>query len=189
MRLLAQDVSIEGTVLDAGTNIPVAGAKVALVSGAPLEAVVTEASGTFHFSVKQPGDYFIEANAPGFLELPGKPLQIDEAEFEPGASVPVRSVTLKLSRSSGLTGHIQDADTREAMALVTVRVLRFGWRRGKRRLTEERIAFTDDDGMFHLESLTPGEYVLEIQNRTPDNEPGGGSKKAVSSDLLARKRS
>ena len=71
LTLAAQNVRIEGTVLDADTGVPISGAKAALryaTSPAPLESAETEATGTFQLSITQPGRYAVELSAPGFEE-------------------------------------------------------------------------------------------------------------------------
>ena len=177
LKLLAQqDVVINGTVVETGTGIPVAGAKVVLrysTSPVPLDTDVTAAAGTFHVSVKEPGKYAIEASAPGFQETiyreGGTGIQIDETAFVPGAINTAHKIALELPRAGVLTGRVRDAETRKPIPLLTAMALRLWWSRGKRQLTEERIAFTDDDGVFRLESLPSGEYVIEIENHRPDS--------------------
>jgi hypothetical protein len=193
LKLLAQDgaqsaiqtagVRIEGTVIDARTEIPLPGARVTLhyaTSPAPLDAAVTQAPGTFRFSISQPGNYAIEAEAPGFLNAvypgAGSGIEIGDTEFEPQADAMVHSIVVKMSGAGILTGHVQDADSKDPMALVTVRALRFWWLRGKRQLTEEAIIFTDREGQFRFDSLAPGEYLVEVQKITPSSaaqEAGG----------------
>lgn len=58
-------------------------------SPSPLDAVTTEAPGTFHLSVKDSGVYTVAADAPGFVEAVfdgGSGIQVSESEFEPGRS-------------------------------------------------------------------------------------------------------
>ncbi len=190
-------VSIEGQVLDAATNLPVAGATVALCDAASrvaLDTASADASGNFRFAVQDAGSYAVEASAPGFLDqrTSGPAIQIDAAVFESGATPGAHTVTLRLTRAAVIEGRVRDGDTKQAMTLLTVRALRFWWLHGTRQLKEERIAFTDDDGVFRLDTLPSGEYVIEIDKRTggyevnkdapkvypillwPGNDPGAG---------------
>ena len=83
---------------------------------------------------------------------------------------------MKITRSGGLRGRIRDAESREPIRLLTVRALRSRWLRGKRQLKEEGIAFTDAGGVFQLDTLPAGEYVLEVQQaetRRSLNEQAG----------------
>src|ERR1035438_5210636 len=110
LKLLAQqDVVINGTVVETGTRIPVAGAKVVLrysTSPAPLDTDVTAAAGTFHVSMKQPGKYAIEASAPGFQEtIFGEAeagIQVDESAFVPGAINTAHIIAVELPRAGVL---------------------------------------------------------------------------------------
>src|ERR1039458_9799674 len=87
-----QSVAINGTIVETGTGIPVAGAKVVLryaTSPVPVDTDVTAAAGTFHVSLNKPDKYAIEVSAPGFQETiyreGGPGIQIDETAFVPGA--------------------------------------------------------------------------------------------------------
>jgi hypothetical protein len=95
VKLAAQDVPIEGIVVERGTEIPIAGAKVVLrylQSPAPLDSVITEAPGTFKLTVHGPGTYALEADAPGFENLvfrdDGNGITVPEAEFEAARIIP-----------------------------------------------------------------------------------------------------
>jgi len=92
-----------------------------------------------------------------------------DPDFEPGANKVVPPVTLKLLRAGALSGHVRDAESGKPLRQITVRGLRARWLLGMRRLTEEAIAFSDAGGDFRFEKLTPGEYILEIQNLTAGN--------------------
>ena len=183
LSLAAQSVRIEGNVVDADTGVPISGAKAVLryvTSPAPLETVATDATGAFEFSVAQPGKYAFELSAQGYEETlysgAGTSIEFDAAQFEPGAGDTVRNIVVKIPRSGGLHGRIRDAESREPIRLLTVRALRSWWLRGKRQLKEEGIAFTDDGGVFQLDTLPAGEYVLEVhqaETRRSLNEQAG----------------
>lgn len=180
-RLMAQHtVAIEGSVVDANTGIPVADAVAVLrysTSPIPIDSIETGASGSYRFKVRESGEYAIEASAPGYLKVvhgEGKEaIVIEDAALESGADPAPHTINLRLSRSGSLTGNIRDAATGKPMSLITIRALRLRWQRGTRRLDEEAIAFSDESGDFLFESLTPGEYILEIQNLTPGNSKPG----------------
>jgi len=173
LNLGAQNVRIEGTVLDGVTSAPVGGATVVLRdvrSRAPLDGVVTGAPGTFALSVPKPGDYAVEASAAGFAETAftgtTQSLRFKDAQFKSDAADMVLRIVIRVPRSGGLAGRIRDAESREPMSQITVRALRSWWLRGKRQLREEGIAFTDNRGDFQLASLPTGDYVLEIGDHT-----------------------
>jgi hypothetical protein len=181
----AQRVSIDGTVVEAGTGIPVAGATVALhllTSNPALDSVVAPADGTFHFAVAEPGRYALTVTAPGFAETDfrgdGAGILLGEAEFRTGAEAVVHKAELRLSRAGALTGRVVDAESQKPISSVMVRALRYWWLRGSRQLSEERTGYTDDDGQFRLGDLRSGEYLLEVYKAEAGNfrQAGAGGK-------------
>jgi Carboxypeptidase regulatory-like domain len=184
LNLSAQEkVTIEGSVLDDGTNLPVPGAKVTLcylASPAQLDtSAYTEASGTFRLPIQEAGIYVVEASAPGFQDTRSAPpgIQVDEGALEPDAEPVVHKVTLRLTRSAAIQGLVRDGDSLKALSKLTVRALRVFWVRGKLQLNEERIAFTDDEGVFRLETLPAGHYLVEVSKHTADGGADKGSPK------------
>ncbi len=182
--LAAQNIRIEGTVLDAVTGIPVAGATAVLrysTSPAPIDKVVTGAPGTFELSVTKPGSYAVELSADGFAETvftdTSEPLRFSNAQFENGAGDTIRKIVVRIQRSGGLRGTIRDAETREPVQYATVWARRSFWLRGRRRLKEEGIAFSNDSGEFRLESLPAGEYVIEVQYHVDAQSSSGDTSK------------
>jgi hypothetical protein len=169
-------------VVDGATGIPVGGATVALrysTSPVAIRSAETGTDGTFRIDATGPGYYAFEASAPGYLtavvgENTGA-VGLTDSDFEPGANKVVPPVTLKLRRAGALSGRVRDAQSGKPLRQITVRALRALWLLGMRRLREEAVAFSDAGGDFHFEQLAPGEYILEIQNRTAGNS-GPGKK-------------
>jgi hypothetical protein len=170
-----QKVVIQGTAIEAGTGLPIPGAKAVLhynTSPVPLDTAIADATGSFRLSAEEPYKYSVEVTAPGFRDSfytgGGGGIDVDEAAFKNASDdKPFATFTIELPRQSSITGRIRDADTSKPLALVTVRVLRTGSQGGIRRLSEERIVFTEDDGTFRIEPLGSGDYILDIQNRNP----------------------
>jgi hypothetical protein len=170
-----QKVIILGTAIESGTGLPIPGAKAVLhynTSPVPLDTAIADATGSFRLSAEEPYRYSVEVTAPGFSDTiytgNGDGLNIDQAAFDKGSDgKPFATFTVALPHASSIVGRIRDADTSKPLGTLTVRVLRFGSMAGMRRLFEETIVFTEDDGTFRVEPLGSGEYILEIQNRNP----------------------
>jgi hypothetical protein len=166
-----QNVTVRGIVIDAQTGAPLAGAKVELrysTSPAAVATAETPASGTFELTAKESGKYVVAAEAAGYREgITASPITITDVEFEPGASPVERTIQVKLSRSSSISGFLRDADTKEPVRRIPVRALRIRWMRGERIVEEAQLVLSDDDGGFHIDSVPPGEYAILLGNTTP----------------------
>ncbi len=173
-----QKVFIQGTAIESGTGLPIPGAKAVLhfnTSPVPLDTAIADATGSFKLSAAEPYRYDVEVTAPGFRDSfysggggDGRGIDINQAAFDKAADdKPFATITVELPRQSSITGRIRDADTSKPLGTLTVRVLRLGSMGGIRRLSEETIVFTEDDGTFRVAPLGSGEYILEIQNRNP----------------------
>src|SRR5256885_8406136 len=63
----ARGVTVTGTARDqTGAILPGASVQLATAVGAPVQTVVSEAAGTFHFDHVLPGDYNLRVEFPGF---------------------------------------------------------------------------------------------------------------------------
>lgn len=165
-----QNVTIKGVVTDAQTGTPVPGAKVELrysTSRAAVDTAETGVPGTFELTVNQAGKYLVAAYGSGYRESVSEPATVTDTEFEPGAAAVNRKFELKLPRSSGIAGFLRDAETKEPVRRVPVRALRMIWLAGQRRINEEQLILTDDEGSFRIDSLPPGEYAIMFGNTTP----------------------
>jgi hypothetical protein len=163
-----QGVSIIGTVLEEGNQIPVAEAYVTLLAAPSLGYVdsnfVNEA-GEFALTAIKLGRYVIRVTAAGFVDAiypdSGPGIDIDKATLETGGTPFAVSVTLR--RLGSITGRIQDSGTGEPVSPVEVQAVRMFWFRGQRAFAREGSRLkTDKDGAFSVERLPAGEYFLEI---------------------------
>jgi hypothetical protein len=73
-----------------------------------------------------------------------------------------------------IAGHVYD-ETGDPMAGIPVRVLRYQYQQGERRLTPAGSAQTNDLGEYRVWGLMPGEYYVDAQSRInlPFAVPGG----------------
>src|SRR5215471_11961239 len=173
--------SIEGSVVERGTGVPIVGANVELrrvqrvsenftpppAGGTEAVArdsrvVVTSSDGTFVISDVAPGEYRLYAtrtsgHAPAEYGQrsavgSGVPFTLQDGQRMTG-------VSLVMTPTSTITGTVTDANG-EPAGYAHVQALRAVYRDGRRSLTVMQLVQADDRGMFRLFWLPPGEYYV-----------------------------
>ena len=170
---------IAGRVLYADTGRPVKGARVS-VSAPELpggRAILSDDMGVFRLTDLPAGRYTLSVSKAGFVQLAygqrrplqaGTPLQLaDDQE--------IKDIEFRLPRGSVIAGHVYD-ETGDPMAGIPVRVLRYQYQQGERRLMPAGNAQTNDLGEYRVWGLMPGEYYVDAQSRInlAFAPPGGG---------------
>ena len=169
---------IAGRVLAADTGRPVKGARVSVaapeLSGG--RAVLTGDMGLFRLGELPAGRYTLSVSKAGFVQLSygqrrplqaGTPLQLADGQE-------ITEIEFRLPRGSVIAGHVYD-ETGDPMAGILVRVLRYQYQQGERRLTPAGTAQTNDLGQYRVWGLMPGDYYVDAQSRInlPFAPPGG----------------
>src|SRR5262252_4448719 len=154
---------ITGRVLAADNGRPVKRARV-FVSAVELpggRGMLTDDSGVFDLTELPAGRYTVTVSKSGFVSLSygqrrplqaGTPLQLADGQQ-------LKSVDFQLPRGSVIGGRVLDEDG-EAMPGVMVRVMRYQYLQGDRRLTPAGAGQTDDKGMYRVWGLMPGDYYV-----------------------------
>jgi hypothetical protein len=162
---------ITGRVVASDNARPVKRARV-FVSAAEVpggRGLLTDDSGVFDFTELPAGRYTLTVSKSGFVSLSygqrrplqaGTPLQLAEGEQ-------IKGIQFQLPRGSVIGGRVLDEDG-DAMPGVMVRVMRYQYQQGERRLTAAGNAQTDDRGQFRVWGLMPGDYYINAVMR------GGG---------------
>jgi hypothetical protein len=165
-----------GRVVAADTGRPVKRARV-FITAAELpggRGVLTDDSGVFDFTELPAGRYTLTASKSGFIGLSygqrrplqaGTPLQLTESQQ-------LKGIDFRLPRGGVLAGHVFDQDG-DAMPGVMVRVMRYQYLQGDRRLVPAGTAQTDDKGAYRVWGLNPGDYYINAITRL---EIGGGGR-------------
>src|SRR2546428_1309579 len=172
--------SIEGFVVRAGTNEPIARARVTVLrsagpGGAPLAPggppptippVTTDSQGRFAYRDLDPGSYSVTAQRNGFARQaygerapgrPGAPLNIVAGQT-------LKDVVFRLIPGGTISGRVTDV-TGEPIAGMTVQLVKSSYDlNGKRTFQTADSARTDDRGEYRIYWITPGRYYL---NDTP----------------------
>lgn len=163
---------IAGRVLAADNGRPVKRARV-FASAAELpggRGMMTDATGTFDLTELPAGRYTLTVSKSGFVSLSygqrrplqaGTPLQLADGQQ-------LKGIQFQLPRGSVISGHVLDEDG-DAMPGVVVRVMRYQYLQGERRLTPAGTGQTDDTGQYRVWGLMPGDYYVNAIAR------GGGA--------------
>ena len=141
--------SLQGTVTDEVTGLPIAGADVqALLDDIPQAAALTPGAGTYAFAGLQPGSYTIQAVAPGYANTNF------QVTITPGQTV---TQNFALVTSAGqLVGHIFDGATGAPLVAVSVELRRDD---GSLVMATE----TGMDGVFVVYDAEPGNMSLVMK--------------------------
>ena len=165
--------AISGTVVDAVTRRPVVGAVVTLADLDDrlnvVPRMVTDARGRFVFRQLKPSKgYFLGARRFGYAytrygwTAPEQSLTIADIARIPIADGQwVSNISIPLWRLAAINGRVVDE---HGEPVVGVAVRAFSTRRisGQPQLVAGPIATTDDRGVYRLEDLDPGRYIVAV---------------------------
>src|SRR5471032_380570 len=141
--------------------------------------MLTDDAGVFDLTELPAGRYTVTVSKSGFVSLTygqrrplqaGTPLQIADGQQ-------LKGIDFQLPRGSVIGGHVLDEDG-DSMPGVTVRVMRYQYLQGERRLTPAGTGQTDDKGQYRVWGLMPGDYYVNAVARGgngggPFGGPGG----------------
>jgi protocatechuate 3,4-dioxygenase beta subunit len=144
--------SLEGTVTDRLTGVPIPGARLRLVE-LELE-VVTDSSGRYLFPDIPSGEYTLTAEAPGYRPVALKVRVVGRT---------VQDVVLE-PLSGSLEGWVRDAVTKKPIKGATVTV-EFVWAGQARTLK----ATTDEHGYYRIDGIPLGRWTVRCE--APDYLP------------------
>src|SRR5262252_10460732 len=159
---------ITGRVVAADNGRPVRRARV-FVTAAEIpggRGMLTDDTGVFDLTELPAGRYSLTVSKSGFVSLSygqrrplqaGTPLQLADGQQ-------LRGIEFQLPRGSVIGGRVLDEDG-EAMPGVSVRVMRYQYLQGERRLTPAGVGQTDDKGQYRVWGLMPGDYYVNALAR------------------------
>jgi hypothetical protein len=167
--------AISGRVLAADTGRPVKLARVFVAAPQLQEgrAAFTDDSGAFDITALPAGRYSVSVSKTGFISLsygqrrplqPGTPLQLGDGQQ-------IKGVDFRLPRGGVIAGHVFDEDG-DPLPGAFVRVLRYEYMQGDRRLVPAGGGQSDDRGAYRVWGLNPGTYYVSVTARLS----GGGGR-------------
>jgi hypothetical protein len=167
---------IIGRVLAADNGRPVKRARV-FATAAELpggRGILTDENGVFDLTELPAGRYTLTVSKSGFVSLSygqRRPLQAG-TPLQLGNGQQLKGVDFQLPRGSAIAGRVLDEDG-DAMPGVSVRVMRYQYQQGERRLTPAGSAQTDDRGQYRIWGLMPGDYYVSAVARNFNLQGGG----------------
>lgn len=180
---------IEGKVLDAVTNQPLAGARVILLRTdrgltvissqlwdtipdpngqdpkARTLAVVTDIDGAFRFKVEAPVKFYLFSDYGGYVRS-------RHGQSHTADSNGTTGILIRLTPEVSISGRVTDVDTGEpvrGLSVVARRRVSAGF--GRLLVPAGRSGTADHNGAYRIAGLTPGEYYVEV--RPPSGEKIG----------------
>jgi hypothetical protein len=169
---------LSGRVVAADTTRPLKRARV-FVSAAELpegRGALTDDSGIFDITELPAGRYTVAVSKAGYVSLSygqrrplqaGTPLQLADGQQ-------LKGVDFSLPRGSVVAGRVFDEDG-DPMPAANVRVMRYQYQQGDRRLAPAGSAQTDDKGQYRVWGLMPGDYYVSATVRNPNFRGRGGA--------------
>jgi hypothetical protein len=165
---------ISGTISDARTGLPIAGARVEIsgTSRPPDAEVFTDNGGTFVFSNIAAGRYAIKAKRSGYFDAdfgqrqplgPGTPIALNDGERMTGLSIP-------LVKPAAVTGTVLD-DGGEPVVKLAVRAYVRTFKGGRPHYEAIATGLTDDRGVYRIGRLVAGDFLVGV----PVTRPRGTS--------------
>ena len=166
---LAQNGVVQGTVIDAVTKAPIAGASVKLYQAfKAVHSANTNVEGVFRIDGVADGQYHSDVDHVGHMSL--APGQIAARTFLVSAANPKVQLSAELLPMGRLRGRILYS-LGEPVRRTPV---------GMRRSWDDhwtQLGVSDDDGQFHFNYLEPGTWILaalphlQITSSQPENDP------------------
>jgi hypothetical protein len=158
---------IAGRVVDAGSQAPVAGARVAIFRivevphgafGEDQQHALTNSTGEFAFRVSKPGRYRIDVEKSGFAPSLDP---FDAKTFDLGEGQSISGLQIALERGAVVAGGVRD---RQGEPLPEMMVCAMRRVPAARRMGMETIQSgtgqTNDLGEFRIANLPAGEYLI-----------------------------
>ena len=165
---------ITGRVLTADSGRPVKHARV-FINAAELQGgrgILTDDTGIFDFTELPAGRYTLSVSKSGFISLSygqrrplmaGTPLQLADGQ-------PLKGIEFRLPRGGVISGRVLDEEG-EPVVGANVRIMRYQYQQGDRRLSPAGSGQTDDRGQYRVWGLMPGDYYVNALTR--GGGPGG----------------
>ena len=167
--------SLQGVVVEAGTNRPLGHATVELrpaVGGAALDSITTGVDGVFTFPAARPGQYRLSAMRPGYVKTEYGQRQASGPSLLLSLTPGQRVVDLRLIMTPGsvISGRVTEKG--QPVGIADVFAIRVAYYEGQVFPTPVLSTKTNDLGEYRIFWLPPGRYyVATMINDFASNSP------------------
>jgi len=177
--------SIDGVVVQLGTGVPIAGARVSIGPGGQ---VMADEGGRFRFSNIQPGRYPISTSHNDYIPAQDRrPGMSGTVTLEYGQKL--TGVVLSMVAKGAISGRVADRNG-NPVANAGVQALKYSYQDGRRILVPVSNAGTNTAGEYRMMRLAPGPYIVRAvlpdsaapESRLPVYFPG--TSDAASASLI-----
>lgn len=155
---------VAGTIVDAATNAPLAGAEVEVApvgKSQLIEVAVADGAGRFEFENLFAGKYNLSAVHAGYLQTGYRQHGVYATAIVTGPALDNTRIVFPLTRKASVSGIITDQDG-EPVPNATVYLLRRSVVEGLRGVRGGTQGRTGNDGRYTLGNLQPGEYFMAV---------------------------
>jgi hypothetical protein len=178
--------SIAGRVVDAATNQPVEGARVAARLRRPPQPLAAQsgADGAFVINGVPAGDMTLSANKAGYGSgtFGMRAANGSSQTFDLAADEHATGVVLKVWKFASLSGFVTDESGRPA-ARIEVTALPVGVIAGRLAVEAGRSALTDQQGYYSIPGVPPARYIVTAWAGTAEptegRAGGGGARQRL----------
>jgi hypothetical protein len=155
---------VAGTVVDAATNAPLAGAEVQVSpvgKSELIEVAIADAAGRFEFDNLFAGKYHLSAAHAGYLQSAFRQHESYSTAIVTGPGLDTASIVFPLARKASILGTITDQDG-EPVPNATIYLLQRVVIDGLRVVRTSAQGKTGNDGHYTIGNLHPGEYFMAV---------------------------
>jgi hypothetical protein len=161
---------VAGTVSDALTERPIAGAMVRLrgirSAAGQSASANTNAEGEFSVEGISPGEYLVSASRSGYVNPRGISFTWPRQVVVVGAGERIDDLKIRLVPGAIISGRITDGAGKPLRG-VAVQAMKRSYRQGHSELDDATSVSTNDAGEYRMADLTRGEYYLRASYSHP----------------------
>lgn len=163
---LRRFAGVRGTVVDADTREPVAGARVSAdmtektewgTRSMTSDSASSGAGGEFELADVRPGHAALEVSSRGHVDWRSGVLELEQGEV-------IEGLLVELERGGAIEGFVFEGDGSPAPRVSV------GAERADRWASGSRLGLTSRDGSFRIEDLAPGRYRVTAELPSPEDE-------------------
>jgi hypothetical protein len=156
------DFKIDGRLVDAVTNQPIARARVAVAPATERDdftTIVTAEDGLFSFAGLKAGKYTLTAQARGYLLQAFNQHDQYSSAIVVGAGLNASGLIFRLAKENIIEGVITD-EAGEPVRKAQITLYQTGTAGGSQGTRIRNRATTNDEGIYHFGHLTSGDYII-----------------------------